>query len=132
MRFAAARRWHADADLAAKQLALARELVPAAERIGVLVNSRNPGTEVQRKGAETAAIALSMKLVIAEADTQEAIVPAFAELARSGAGAVFVIGDALFFSEPDRIASAALEARLPTMFSFRDHVKADGLITAWI
>jgi putative tryptophan/tyrosine transport system substrate-binding protein len=88
-----------DADLAAKQLALARELVPAAQRIGVLVNSRNAGTDVQRKGAETAAAALSMTLVIAEAGTPEAIEPAFSELVRSGAGAVFVIGDAMFFSE---------------------------------
>jgi putative ABC transport system substrate-binding protein len=46
-----------------------------------------------------------------------------------GSGAVFVIGDAMFFSERDRIAAVALSARLPTMFIFRDHVKAGGLMS---
>jgi putative ABC transport system substrate-binding protein len=118
-----------DEDLAAKQLALTRELVPSAQRIGLLVNPKNPGTDVQRKGAEAAATALSITLVIAEADTSEAIELAFGQLAQSGVGAVFVVGDALFFSERARIASAALSARLPTMFGFRDHVKAGGLMS---
>jgi putative ABC transport system substrate-binding protein len=118
-----------DAELAAKQLALARELVPEARQIGILTNSKNPGTEVQRKGAEAAAATLSMALAFADAETADAIEPAFNELARSGAGAVFVIGDALFFSERNRIAAAALSVRLPTMFIFKDHVQAGGLMS---
>jgi putative ABC transport system substrate-binding protein len=118
-----------DADLAAKHLALALELVPSARRIGVLANTSNPGTLVQRQGAETAGMALSIPLVFAEAQTSEAIERAFEELARSDVGAVFVIADSLFFSERERVASAALATRLPTVFGWRENVQAGGLMS---
>jgi putative ABC transport system substrate-binding protein len=118
-----------DADLAAKHLALALELVPSARRIGVLANASNPGTLVQRQGAEAAATALSIQLVFAEAQTSEAIESAFRHLAQSEVGVVFVIADSLFFSERHRVASAALSARLPTVLGWRENVQAGGLMS---
>jgi putative tryptophan/tyrosine transport system substrate-binding protein len=40
-----------------------------------------------------------------------------------------VLGDAMFFNERQRIAALAAAARLPTIFAFRAHVDAGGLIS---
>ena len=43
--------------------------------------------------------------------------------------AVIVLVDGMLFSERGRIASLAAAARLPTIYGFRDHVDAGGLVS---
>jgi putative tryptophan/tyrosine transport system substrate-binding protein len=40
-----------------------------------------------------------------------------------------VLVDGMLFSERDRIAALAAAARLPTIYGFRDHVDAGGLVS---
>jgi ABC-type uncharacterized transport system substrate-binding protein len=50
-------------------------------------------------------------------------------MARARVGSVFVLQDPMFLTERRRIAMLAITARLPTMFGFRDHVAAGGLMS---
>ena len=43
--------------------------------------------------------------------------------------ALFLVPDALFNHQRDRIAALALDARLPTMHGFREPVDAGGLLS---
>src|SRR5262249_8803566 len=42
---------------------------------------------------------------------------------------VLILQDPMFLNERRRIAAVALDARLPTMFGFRDHVDVGGLMS---
>ena len=115
--------------LTGKHLELARELTPDAATIGVLVDIRNPSNPAQRHDAESAAAVLGIKLVPIEVHAPDELEAAFQTLARERADWVLVLGAALFISEPQRIAALAIAARLPSIYHFREHVEAGGLIS---
>jgi putative ABC transport system substrate-binding protein len=54
---------------------------------------------------------------------------AFQSLARERVDSVFVLQHPMFMNERRRIAMLAIAARLPTMFGFREHVEAGGLMS---
>jgi ABC-type uncharacterized transport system substrate-binding protein len=72
---------------------------------------------------------LAIDLAFVEADTLAAVGASFATLTQAEIGVVFVIGDPLFFSERQQVAGAALTARLPTVYIWREHVEAGGLMS---
>ena len=83
----------------------------------------------QRRDAEGAANTLGIKIVPTDIDLPEQLGTAFQVYAREGVDWVIVLGDALFNSERDRIASLAISLRLPTIFSNRENVEVGGLIS---
>src|SRR5262249_34270782 len=68
--------------LPAKQLELARDLIPGAARIGLLVNPTNVSDLNQRREMETAAAAMAVTLIPVEIRTPEDLDAVFAALAR--------------------------------------------------
>ena len=112
-----------------KQLALAAEIVPGTVKMGMLLNPGSQPHAILRKGAETAAAALMIKLAPIEARLRDDLDAAFQSLARERCDSVLVLQDPLFLTERRRIATLAIEARLPTMFAFREHVEAGGLMS---
>ena len=119
----------ASSETAAKQVELTRQFVPGATKIGLLINPRSPGAEMQHKGAATAATALSVELAAFQAQTAEDFDNAFATMARTGVGAALVAGDTFFFFERSKIAAAAQSAQVPTMYNFREYLEAGGLVS---
>jgi ABC transporter substrate binding protein len=61
--------------------------------------------------------------------TAEGIEQAFARMQRQDASAVMIAADSFFVEQRERIAQLALKHRLPSIFSFREHVRAGGLIS---
>ena len=112
--------------LPGKQLQLALELLPGVTRIGVLINSSNPSMETHVRGAELAAHSLGVTLVALEVRLPHDLDRAFQTAAERNVGMVLVIQDAMFFAERDRLATFA---RIPTMYGFREHVAAGGLLS---
>jgi ABC-type uncharacterized transport system substrate-binding protein len=112
-----------------KQLALAAEVVPRAVKVGMLLNVGFQAHAVQRKGAEGAAAALAIKLMPVEVRLPDDLDAAFRSLARERVDGVLVLQDPMFLTERRRIAMLAIAARLPTMFGFREHVEAGGLMS---
>jgi putative ABC transport system substrate-binding protein len=115
--------------LTGKQVEIARDLMPGVSRIGVLNNVNNPASVAQLRDAEVTASKLRLRLVPVEIRTVDEVAPAFQKLLREHGTVVLVPGDAAFLAWRRRIAAFSLASRLPSVFSFREHVEAGGLIS---
>jgi putative ABC transport system substrate-binding protein len=115
-------------DVAAKRLTLLQELVPGFSRLAVLANMGAPGGVLEMREVQAAAQTLGLVAVTLEIRRTEDIVAMFEGLA-ARAQALYVVGDPLVFTNRTRIATLALAARLPTIYNFREHVEAGGLMS---
>ena len=114
--------------LVGKQLELALQLIPTATEIGFLVNVAS-SVVLDRDEIKSVAEKVGVKLVVAEVRVPDDLKAAFDALTRAGVQAVVVQVDGLFYNERQQIAEFAARARLPTVYGFRDHVDAGGLIS---
>jgi len=114
-----------------KQLQLLRDVVPKASRIAVLINPGNPMHVLPLNGEVRAKLAkdLALEFLVLEAKTRADLGKAFSEARRQMAEAMMVAGDSLFLTHRQFIADQALTQRLPTIFWFRQHVEAGGLMS---
>jgi putative tryptophan/tyrosine transport system substrate-binding protein len=115
--------------LAGKQVEIALDLVPGANKIGVLVNVNNPSNLSQRREVEAAAAKIGVSMATVEARAADDIGSAFQLFVRERASIVVVLGDAMFLDARRRIAAFALASRLPTVHGFREHVEDGGLVS---
>jgi putative tryptophan/tyrosine transport system substrate-binding protein len=113
--------------LAAKQVGLLRDLVPAATLIGFLVNPRNPITERNVRDALDAAQKLGAKIEIVHASSEAEIDSAFDTLRGIRASALLVQPDAFLHNK--RIVALAARDALPAMYQTRELVAAGGLMS---
>jgi putative ABC transport system substrate-binding protein len=117
------------AGLPAKQIELAREIVPGASTVGLLTNLRDPKAPAQVPDLEAAAQAAGLKIVAADVDRPDDIEVAFRELANKRADVVIVLATNLFVTRTPEIAAAALAMKLPTVCEYREHVIEGALIS---
>jgi putative tryptophan/tyrosine transport system substrate-binding protein len=115
--------------LPAKQLELAREIVPGASRIGVLANLSDPKAPAQWQELEAAGHELGVKVVMADAHNPDDLDRAFQALAGRRTGVVIVLQTSMLLSERRRIAALAAATRLPVVYGYREHVDDGGLIS---
>jgi putative tryptophan/tyrosine transport system substrate-binding protein len=113
--------------LAAKQVGLLRDLVPAATLIGFLANPRNPITERNVRDALDAAQKLGEKIEIVHASSEAEIDAAFDTLRGMRANALLVQPDAFLINK--RIVALAARDTLPAMYQTRELVAAGGLMS---
>ena len=114
---------------AAKQVEIALDAVPGATGIAVIANPNNPLNTLQRLETETAAAKLGVHLTQVEIRTANDIGPAFQVLVQERVHNVLVLADAMLLAARRQIAAFALASRLPTVFSYREHVEDGGLIS---
>ena len=117
------------AGLPAKQIELAREIVPGASTVGLLTNLRDPKGAPQVPELEAAGQAAGLKIVAAEANRPEDIEGALRELANKRVDVVIVLQTSMLIVNSPQIAAVALAMRLPTVYGYREHVIAGGLIS---
>jgi putative tryptophan/tyrosine transport system substrate-binding protein len=115
--------------LPAKQLELAREIVPDAKRIGLPDDVTDPKAPPQRREIEAAAQSLNVTVVTAEARTTDDIGPAFQTFATQRTEVVIVEQSNMLITASIQIAEAAAAKKLPTVYGYREHVEAGGLIS---
>ena len=112
--------------LPTKLVELARDIVPGAVRIGVLVNASGPfspvALEILAAGPSTGA-----SLITAEVRATQDLESGFHHFVKDGVTVVVVPADSLFFAERNRIAKLATDARLPAVYGITEHVHAGGL-----
>lgn len=114
--------------IAAKTLEFLKEALPAASRIAVLIN---PGSDFAPRllmDVETAARTLNVTLLPVEAGSPEEFARAFVRMRENRADAVYVLADAMFFTNRARIAELAIEHRLPSASATAQFAQAGGLI----
>jgi len=115
--------------LPAKQLELAREVVPGATRIGLVDDVTDPKAHPQRQEIEAAGRTLDIEIVPAEVRTAADIDAAYQALTSAGVQAVVVEQSNMLLFARQPIAEAAATKRLPTVYGYREHVEAGGLIS---
>jgi putative ABC transport system substrate-binding protein len=119
-----------NAEVAAKRLALLRELIPAAVRVAVLVNPTNvANTEANLKNLQPAALALGLQILVVRASTSREIDEAFATIAGERPDALFVSGDGLFNSRRLQLALLAARHAIPATYPSRDYPASGGLMS---
>jgi ABC-type uncharacterized transport system substrate-binding protein len=115
-------------ELAAKRLDLLREMVPAATRVGVLVNPVNPNAEPTLRDVGAAARTIGLQVQVVNASTSEEIDAAFATFARERPDILFVGGDSFFLSRRVQLTNWAVRLAIPAAFSARDFAEVGGLM----
>jgi putative tryptophan/tyrosine transport system substrate-binding protein len=115
--------------LPAKQLELAREVVPGATRIGLVDDVNDAKAHPQRREIEAGGKELEIKIVPAEVRTASDIGSAYEALAAGGVEVVVVEQSSMLIVARKEIAEAAAAKKLPTVYGYREHVEAGGLIS---
>jgi putative ABC transport system substrate-binding protein len=115
--------------LPAKQIELARRVLPRARKIGLFGNSNDPKAPPQRKEMEAAARALKLEIVVPDIRAPEELAPAMRALGKERVDVVIVLETALTLSERQQIAALAMANKLPTVFGYRENVEAGGLVS---
>ena len=115
--------------LEAKRLEILHELVPAAKLIAVLINPKNPQSEIQTNELATASRRAGQEIIQLKASNNPEIEAAFESLADRGAGAMIIGQDTFFTSQPAQFAALAKRYAVPTISPWREHVVAGGLIS---
>jgi putative ABC transport system substrate-binding protein len=115
-------------DIFGKQLQILREAVPSASRVALLGNPADPSFGPAVKEVVTSARALHLQLQHVDARGPEEFEGAFAAMTRGRAQALLVIGSSTYLVHSRRLAELAIKHRLPSMWNFREHVEAGGLM----
>jgi putative tryptophan/tyrosine transport system substrate-binding protein len=116
--------------LTAKRLELLHELVPAATRIGFLVNPTNPTVlKAEIMEAEAAARALGLHLVILNAGTLGELEAAFEAQIGQRIEVLTTSGDPLWTIQRVRLAALTARHAVPAIFAVREIVDAGGLMS---
>jgi len=115
--------------LPSKQLELARELVPGATRIGLIDDVTDPKAHPQQQEIEATGRNLEIEIVPAEVRTAADIEVAYQALVSAGVQAVVVEQSNMLILANKPLAQAAMSKRLPTVYGYREHVQAGGLIS---
>ncbi len=113
-------------DLVPKRLQLLREVVPATH-VGVLHRPTNFGGRTLERLTVTAR-SLGVRLTLVEAHSPGELPGAFAALSQANVGAIFVLLDAMFFSQRALIVELAARHRLPAVYAEREFATAGGLM----
>jgi putative ABC transport system substrate-binding protein len=115
-------------DLGGKRLETLRDLIPGLHRLAIMANVGNTASVLEMREVESAAHTLGLDVKMIDIRQAENIAPAFEGL-KGHADALYVCIDTILFANRIRINTLALTARLPTMFTTREAVKAGGLMT---
>ena len=119
-------------DLVGKTLDLLKQAVPELTRVAFL---RHPDAvpesakQESLKRAEIVARELGIRLQVVEARGPGEFERAFSEMTRARAGALTVLGTAVYHLERHRLVELAARHRLPAAYSFREFVDAGGLMS---
>ena len=115
--------------LEAKRLGLIHELVPQAATIGFLTNPRFASAEGQVHDVQEAARALALKVRVLPASTEKDIVAAFGTISGESILALAVGSDPFFDTQREEIIALAARYSVPTIYQFREHAAAGGLMS---
>ena len=116
-------------ELGTKRLQLLKELVPGVLSIAVLLNARNPQSQIELKEMEVAASAMGLKLHPIDMPAADRLDEAFAAMIKSAADSLIVLTDPILFSLRKPTVDLANSNRLPAVYPFVGYVEEGGLLS---
>ena len=117
------------AELEAKQLQILHELLPAAHRVGVLVDPTSPINTFVRDEREQTFRSLGIQPIFVEVSIPSKVEDAVETVARQRGQAILVANDGLFLSTRIALMRAALKYGLPAAVSHKLLLEAGGLLS---
>ena len=115
-------------DLVGKRIELLREIIPGFRQLAILVNVENPNNVLESREVQSAARTIGFEATPFEIRGAKDIAPAFAAL-KGRADAVYIPPDAFFITNRSQVSALALDARVATIYGFREDVEAGGLLS---
>ena len=116
-------------ELSAKRLDVLKEAIPKVSRVGVLWNSTaGPSGQLALDETQAAAGKLGLHLQPVDVRRPDEIEAAVSTIAKSHAGALFIIEGPLLIQHRRRVIDMAARNRLPTVAPLREFAEAGGLI----
>jgi ABC-type uncharacterized transport system substrate-binding protein len=112
-----------------KRLELLKKLLPNLSRVAVISNPSNPYCAIAVREARLGATALGLQIDLLEASDLRSLDNMFQMMSRIRAEAVLVVADPFLAGERVRLAEQMIKNRLPSMYSYHEHVVAGGLMT---
>jgi len=112
-----------------KRAALLRELLPAAQVAGVVIDPSYPLSPLLRQEIDRAYRSLGVRPVFVEVAAPDQIRRAVESLSRQKADALVVTRTTLFTDHRAIVMTAALDNALPTMVQGEDELEAGGLVS---
>jgi len=116
-------------ELGGKRLELLKEIVPGMTSVAVLLNSKNPQSQIELREMRIAAQAMSLQLHPTEISSEAALDDAFTTLKNTASQSLIVLTDPILFSQRKRIVDLANTTRLPAVYSFEGFAVAGGLMS---
>jgi putative tryptophan/tyrosine transport system substrate-binding protein len=116
-------------ELYPKRLQLLTEIKPQLARAAVWWNPDHPFHPKAVEEIKAAAPSLSIELSFASVRKPEQFAPAFSDITRANAQALYVVDDPIFFAHREILLNLASAARLPTIYETRRYADAGGLIS---
>ena len=116
-------------ELGGKRLQLLKEIVPNVSAVSVLLNTRNPQSQIELKEMQTAAGAMGLQLYPAEISSEVGLEDAFAAINQAAVQALVVLTDPILFSQRKRTVELAHSHKLPAMYFFQGFVEDGGLMS---
>ena len=116
-------------DLSGKRLELLKEIIPGLSTVAVMLNVRNPQSQIELKEMEVAARLLAVQLHAIEISDATSLEQALSGFSANSAPGLIVLTDPILYSQRNRIVEFAALNRLPAMYFFRDFVEAGGLVS---
>ncbi len=116
-------------ELHGKRLELVKELLPSIKRIGYFANPVNPTSQRQWKEVERRARSLGLDARVFEARNAETLNRALQAAIADGVGALVMNAEALLVANRNTIIDFAAQNKLPVMYSAREFVDSEGLIS---
>jgi len=120
--------WSISGELIGKRLELLKEVVPGLSRVAVLWKSRRR-RGVRFKKTQVTARALGLQLQSLQVRVPSDFQGAFEAATRERAGALITLRNPVIVRQRKRIASLALESRLPAIYDDRAFVEVGGLMS---
>jgi putative ABC transport system substrate-binding protein len=117
------------AELGSKQVGLLHELVPAAARVGLLVNPNFSATERAIRDVTAAASTMGLQVDVVQASDSREIESVFETLVHNKTDALLVGPDAFLASRRLQIAILTARHALPTVYNVREYPEAGGLMS---
>jgi putative tryptophan/tyrosine transport system substrate-binding protein len=106
-------------ELNAKRLQLLKEVIPRLARVAVLWNPDHPFHPKVVEDLKVIGPSLSMELSFVSVRTPDQFGPAFSDISRARAQALYVVDDPILFAHRMTLFNLASKARLPTIHELR-------------
>jgi putative ABC transport system substrate-binding protein len=116
-------------ELGGKRLEMLKEIVPDVSAVAVLLNNRNPQSQIELKEIRSAAQAMGLHLYPTEISTEVELEDAFATMNKAAVQALVVLTDPILFSQRKRTVDLANKNRLPAMYFFQGFAEEGGLMS---